>query len=67
MQVFVNDKLEEVEEGSSLISLLEKKGLAVGKGLAVAINEQVIAKEKWKSCTLKHLDKIMLIGVFYGG
>ena len=47
MDVFVNNKLQAVEENSVLIKLMETLVLNDKKGIAVAINNAVVPKTKW--------------------
>ncbi|MDE7149041.1 MAG: sulfur carrier protein ThiS [Bacteroidales bacterium] len=67
MQIYVNDRATETAEGQTLQTWLAAQGLADRKGLAVALNGAVVSRDKWASQTLQAQDKIILIGVFYGG
>ena len=67
MQIYVNDKATEVSEGQTLQQWLAAQGMADRKGLAVVRNGAVVSRDQWASHTLQAQDKIMLIGVFYGG
>lgn len=67
MQIYVNDKAVEIAEGLTLQAFLAARDMADRKGLAVALNGAVVGRDKWASQTLQAQDKLMLIGVFYGG
>ena len=41
--------------------------MADRKGLAVACNGAVVSRAQWAETPLQAQDKIVLIGVFYGG
>lgn len=67
MQIYVNDKAVEIAEGLTLQAFLAARDMADRKGLAVALNGAVVSRDKWAAQTLQAQDKLMLIGVFYGG
>lgn len=67
MQIYVNDKAVEIAEGLTLQAFLAARDIADRKGMAVALNGAVVSRDKWASQTLQAQDKLMLIGVFYGG
>ncbi|MDE6105901.1 MAG: sulfur carrier protein ThiS, partial [Bacteroidales bacterium] len=54
-------------EGLTLQTWLEGQGMADRKGLAVARNGAVISRAQWAETPLQAQDKLVLIGVFYGG
>lgn len=67
MQIYVNDKAVEIADGQTLQQWLAAQGMADRKGLAVALNGAVVSRDQWASHTLQAQDKVILIGVFYGG
>lgn len=67
MVVYINDKATDLADNLTLRGWLEGEGLAERKGLAVAVNGAVVPRGEWENHVLKAQDKIILIGVFYGG
>lgn len=67
MQIYVNEKATDVADGLTLQAWLDSQGMAGRKGLAVARNGAVVSRAQWAETPLQAEDKIMLIGVFYGG
>ena len=67
MTIYVNDKATEIAEELTLQTWLEGQGMADRKGLAVARNGAVVSRAQWAETPLQSQDKIVLIGVFYGG
>lgn len=56
-----------VEEGITIKKLLQQKGLDRQQGIAVALNNRVVPKEKWEHTILQENDMLLLIGASYGG
>ena len=48
MIVFVNNEEEKLTTGSSLHYLLKKRDLLEQKGIAIAVNNEVVSKAEWK-------------------
>lgn len=67
MQIYVNDQAAEVAEGLTLQAWMESQGYGDRKGTAVALNGAVVPRDQWTRQTLQDQDKLILIGVFYGG
>jgi len=67
MTVFVNNEKRDVSNLKTLSELLESINLNVAKGVAVAVNNQVVAKGEWSNALLKENDKITIIRATQGG
>ena len=63
--VYLNGKEKELK--STLQLVLEADGLSNKKGVAVAVNNQVVPKSSWESFSLKENDKILVIQASQGG
>lgn len=63
----VNGEYVAGNEGLLLGSLLEKLQLHEKKGLAVAVNNAVVAKSNWGTYFLKEEDRITIIRATQGG
>ena len=66
MKVKLNDQYHEVAEGASLAALLENLGINP-KGIAVAINYEVVPKNKWAETILSDNLELILIQAVQGG
>ncbi len=67
MNVFVNRSAVELSEQANILALLEKLEIASPKGIAVAINEQIIRKDRWDSFQLSENDQVLIIKATQGG
>ena len=65
--VFLNGKEISIVKECSLENLLSENGLADKKGIAVALNNEVIIRKAWTETQLKSGDKIMIIKATQGG
>lgn len=67
MEVLVNQKSQHTEEGATLFELLRNIGIDEPRGIAVAINNEIIPKIQWVNHPLKPADKITIIRATQGG
>jgi len=67
MEIIVNKEKQVVPDNSTISSLLKEMNLKEKAGFAVALNQQVVTKNKWDSTTLKEGDKVLLIEISQGG
>lgn len=67
MNVFMNQQAYALESGNSLLALLTEQNLADKKGIAVALNNQVVPRAKWADCHLSENDKVVVITATQGG
>lgn len=67
MEVLVNNQTIQTPDGCTIDMLMPLVGISDTRGIAVAINEQVIGKANWRSHTLLPKDKIILIKATQGG
>jgi len=67
MLIFVNNEKKDVSNLKTLVELLESINLNLSKGIAVAVNNQVVAKGEWSKALLKENDKITIIRATQGG
>ena len=67
MIVNVNDRKHSVSDICNIDMLLENIGLNEKKGIAVAVNNEVIPKKDWNNNYLKENDKILVIRATQGG
>lgn len=67
MEVLVNNKLYAVQPGITIAALLQFIQLSAQKGIAVAVNSQVVPKNYWEQQSLHPADNITIIRATQGG
>lgn len=69
MQIFINNQPYQISEGATLSILIEKfkQEYLTQKGVAIAVNNEVIPKSSWATFKLKEQDKVVIIRAIRGG
>lgn len=67
MRIYLNEAPTDFQSYTSLYAVLENAGMHHKKGIAVAVNNEVINKASWKTYELKDADKVTLITATQGG
>lgn len=67
MEVLVNNKLYALQPETSVTALLQFIQLSSLKGIAVAINQEVVPKPDWPSKLLHPSDNVTIIQATQGG
>ncbi len=68
MRLLVNGKDTEVEAGATLKQLLEQMmESAPLQGIAVAVNDAVVPRDKWEERELREGDRLEIIRAVQGG
>lgn len=67
MKITINQQVVEVSERSSLQSIISEKLGGNTKGMAIAVNDSVVAKEAHQSYLLQPNDSIIIIQATQGG
>ena len=68
MRIVLNGKEESVHEGLTLKDLLNQRQLdPLAKGIAVAVNAEVMSREAWPTVVLSSGDRIEIIHAVQGG
>jgi sulfur carrier protein len=67
MEVLVNNKLYAVQPGTTIAALLQFIQLNSQKGIAVAVNSEVVPKSTWDSQELSPADNVTIIRATQGG
>ena len=67
MEITVNQKNYHLEEACSVEQMLSAVLHTEAKGIAVAINQNIISKSNWRLHQLKQGDQVMLIKATQGG
>jgi sulfur carrier protein len=66
MEVIINNQPREIPEETTLEALLQLLDMEA-KGIAVAINKQVVPKKQWEATRLQSRDEVLLIRASQGG
>lgn len=67
MHVLVNNEQQEIASGTALEQLLFELQMTTRKGVAVAVNQEVVPRAEWNNTTLQENDNIMIITATQGG
>ena len=67
MEVRINNQVKVFAPETSLQALLSELGFEEARGIAVAVNEQVMPKSQWHSYYLQANDSITIIRATQGG
>lgn len=67
MTIRVNDQAREVVAGLVLADLLRELGLAERRGVAVAVNDEVVPRAAWAARGLAAADQVLVIQATQGG
>ncbi len=67
MVLFINNQKKEFSGRLSIVQLVQDLQLQSGRGLALAVNDQVVPKSEWETYSLNELDKVTIIRATQGG
>lgn len=67
MTVLVNNQTQTTNTEASLTQLLQQLSLNDLKGMAVAVNNNIVPKSKWDEHMLTEQDKVTIIRATQGG
>lgn len=68
MELNVNGKRVDMENSDTLLALLARFDIAPdATGVAVAVNDTVVPRQKWAATTLQEQDKVEIIHAVQGG
>ncbi|MCD6012913.1 MAG: thiamine biosynthesis protein ThiS [Flavipsychrobacter sp.] len=67
MNIYINSKPQELSSDSKITDALALLNITAQKGIAIAINNNVIPKSEWDTYILQEEDKVMLIRAAQGG
>lgn len=66
MHILLNDTSLQLADDSTLVQLLQQQQLTT-EGLAIAVNNSIIAKRLWHEYRLQNHDQIQLFQIVTGG
>lgn len=67
MIVFINKEKKEISDNTDILHLLQQNGFENTKGIAIAINNEVIPKNSWQNHLLHDQDNVTIITATAGG
>ncbi|MDX5346675.1 MAG: sulfur carrier protein ThiS [Hymenobacteraceae bacterium] len=67
MTIYINNQPEEFSQPQSLTQILDKLQLQHTRGVAIAVNNQIISKTNWPEHLLRDNDKVTVIRATQGG
>ncbi|MGK0289601.1 MAG: sulfur carrier protein [bacterium] len=68
MKIYVHDEETQIEEDTNIDTLIDILNLtARKKGIALAVNENVIPKTEWDQFRFQESDKVLIIQAIRGG
>lgn len=67
MNVIINNSAHELAEQSVLSDALRQLNISSRKGMALAVNNEVVPAAEWESYRLKENDKVIIIKATQGG
>lgn len=66
MKISLNNQWVETSGAVSVAQLLTDSGIAL-RGIAVAVNKQVVLKANWETTLLQNEDEVVVITATFGG
>jgi sulfur carrier protein len=67
LAIFMNDRPHELEGPATLMALLGGLGLADRRGVAAAVNGEVVPRASWETRLLAEKDRVIVIRATQGG
>lgn len=67
MNIYINSKLQDVPEKTTIHEMLLSMNVTAHSGLAVAVNNNIIPFAVWKTLALNQDDNVVLIRATQGG
>ncbi len=67
MNINLNGKTSEIKSGSSLMSLIDELGLTGRKAIAIALNGEVLTRERYKEIILNEGGSLEVVRAIGGG
>jgi sulfur carrier protein len=67
LAIFMNDRPHELEGPATLMALLGGLGLADRRGVAAAVNGEVVPRASWETRMLREKDRVIVIRATQGG
>ncbi len=67
VNIYINNTEQQITDNARVAEVLQLLSVSASKGIAIAVNNNVIPRSEWDTYTLKEEDKITLIKAAQGG
>ena len=67
MKILINGQTIETQQEITLKELVHMKKILEEKGVAIAVNDEIITKTEWENTTLKENDTVLMFEAIQGG
>ncbi len=67
MIITINKEIIDIEENTTLSKLFETLSIRPRKGMAVAVNNEVVAQTNWPNHQLQDNDRVLYFAAIQGG
>ncbi len=67
LKIFINREVKNIDVQTSLFQLLNEFNIYAEKGIAVAVNNEVIPRTDWQEFFVKENDRVTVITATQGG
>lgn len=67
MNIYINNTEHELPQDTAVTAALDVIGVSSQKGIAIAINNNVVPRTEWRNTILQANDKVTLIKATQGG
>lgn len=67
MRITINNQIYQFDENTTLENAIHSLQMEETKGIALALNEDIIPRSQWNDTILSDEDKIIIIGAVAGG
>ncbi len=67
MNIYINSKPQDVPQESKIAEALLSLDIAGSKGIAIAVNDNVVPRAEWETYALKVNDQLTVIKATQGG
>lgn len=67
MKILVNGDERELPDGATVAELVEQSGVETGRGVAVAVDAEVVPRSAWRQTQLCEGQRVELLAAIQGG
>lgn len=67
MQIYINDEATTIQPDQSLHAVLQQCGIGTEMGAAVALNDEIVPKSRWRQTTFQENDRLLIVKAAQGG
>ena len=67
MQIIYNNEKLDIASDSTLLDFLKSQNLSDQKGVALAVNDEVVPRSRWSNFNLNENDQLLVVQATQGG